>query len=216
MANQSLERLSGIDQAAMMGRRLSSLLPSLDLRSLPEREEKDTELASFDGQLVPVRVLRSEVLLGNKRQTVVAVRDQRERLRTESTMRRLAFSDALTGLPNRARFNDLVEFNAALSQEHGRGFAVLLIDLDRFKLVNDTLGHAMGDGLLRKVADRLKAAVGEHDSVARIGGDEFAVLQANVTDGQATHTLASRIVDLVGRPFLVERQLIHVGARVGI
>ena len=215
-ANHSLERLTGLDQAGLKSRRLSSLLPGLVLSTLPEHEERDVELAFADGQLVPVRVLRSEVFLGSRRQTVIAVRDQRERLRTEARMRTLAFSDALTSLPNRARFSDLVALRAGASREPRQGFAILMIDLDRFKLINDTLGHGIGDALLRKVAVRLKTAVGQLDSVARLGGDEFAVLQTDVADPGATQALAARIVDLVGRPFLIGGQLINIGASVGV
>ncbi|MCJ2139399.1 EAL domain-containing protein [Methylobacterium sp. E-066] len=214
-ANRSLELLSGLDTAELVGRSLSALLPGLTISTLPEREEREAELVGADGQRVPVRVLRSEVPLGGKRQTVLAIRDQRERLQTESRIRTLAFSDALTGLPNRAHFHDLVALHAASYREHGRAFAVLMLDLDRFKLVNDTLGHGLGDMLLRKAAERLKAALGEHDLVARLGGDEFAVLQIDVAGPEATHALASNIVELIGRPFLIDGQLVNVGASVG-
>ena len=214
--NQSLERLSGFSGAALLGRRISSLIPGLVLADLPEREERDAELVSADDGRVPVRVLRSEVPVGAQKQTVLAVRDQSERLRTETKMRRLAFSDALTGLPNRARFNDIVASEAASRREHGGGFAVLLVDLDRFKLVNDTLGHAIGDALLRKAADRLTSAASDGDVVARLGGDEFAVLQADVRNPADAHALAARIVDLIGRPFLIDGQPVNVGASVGV
>ncbi|MBL7405831.1 PAS domain-containing protein, partial [Escherichia coli] len=95
-ANRSLERMSGLTADALNGRRLSDLLPGLTVTALPEREEREAELVGADGQRVPVRVLRSEVPLGSGLQTVLAIRDQRERLRTESRMRMLAYSDALT------------------------------------------------------------------------------------------------------------------------
>jgi diguanylate cyclase len=214
-ANQSLERLSGIARAELTGRAIVALIPGLTVAELPEREERDAELVGADGLLVPVRVVRGGVPLGSRRQTVLAIRDQRERLQTESRMRALAFSDALTGLPNRARFHDLVARHAAACQARGQGYAVLMLDLDRFKLVNDTLGHGVGDVLLRKVAGRLKAVLGADDIVARLGGDEFAVLQAHAPAADATATLAARIVELIGRPFLIEGQLINVGASVG-
>ena len=213
-ANRSLERLAGVEAGALGGRRLSDLLPGLTVSALPEREEREAELVGADGQRVPVRVLRSEVPLGSGRQTVLAVRDQRERLQTESRMRTLAYSDPLTGLPNRARFHDLLVRHAATHGSDGRAFAVLVLDLDRFKLVNDTLGHDLGDALLRKTARRLAAALGPHDVVARLGGDEFAVLQVDA-DPEAVQALASRIVELVGRPFLIDGQLVTVGASVG-
>ncbi|MCJ2016929.1 EAL domain-containing protein [Methylobacterium sp. E-065] len=214
-ANRSLERLAVVEAGALAGRRLSELLPGLTVSALPEREEREAELVGADGQRVPVRVLRSEVPLGSKPQTVLAIRDQRERLQTESKMRALAYSDTLTDLPNRARFHDLLARHAATCGSDGRAFAVLVLDLDRFKLVNDTLGHGIGDALLRKTARRLTAALGPRDVVARLGGDEFAVLQVGTAGPEGVETLAARIIELVGRPFLIDGQLVTVGASVG-
>nr|WP_298961761.1 EAL domain-containing protein [uncultured Methylobacterium sp.] len=215
-ANQSLERLSGMTQAELSGYGLSRLLPGLSIADLPEQEERDTDLCTASGQSVPVRVLRKEVLLGHKRQTVVAIRDQRERLRSEARMRTLAFTDALTGLPNRARFGDLVAHHTTVLRRCGRGFAVLMLDLDRFKFVNDTLGHGMGDALLHEVALRLQASVNGTDIVARLGGDEFAVLLLDPAAIEAPDHVAARIVAEMDHSFLLDGQRIHIGASVGI
>jgi diguanylate cyclase (GGDEF)-like protein len=214
-ANRSLEQMSGVGAGALNGRRLSDVLPGLVVSALPEREEREAELVGADGQCVPVRVLRSEVPLGSGLQTVLAVRDQRERLQTESRMRMLAYSDALTGLPNRAHFHDLLARHAASCGERDQPFAVFILDLDRFKLVNDTLGHGLGDTLLRKAAERLTAALGAQDLVARLGGDEFAILQAAPDGPEAVQALAARIIELIDRPFLIDGQLVNVGASVG-
>jgi diguanylate cyclase (GGDEF)-like protein len=214
-ANRSLERLLSVNPGELNGRRLSDLLPGLAVAALPEREEREAELVGADGLRAPVRVLRSKVPLGSGLQTVLAIRDQRERLQTESKMRTLAYSDALTGLSNRAHFHDLLARHAASGSEQDRAFAVLVLDLDRFKLVNDTLGHGLGDALLRKTAQRLQAALGPHDMVARLGGDEFAILQVDLPDPEAVQVLTGRIVELIGRPFLIEGQLVNVGASVG-
>ena len=214
-ANSSLERLSGLTQAELTGRSLSTLLPGLALADLPEQEERDTELTAADGQTLPVRVLRKEVSLGRRPQTVVAIRDQRERLRTEARIRRLAFTDALTGIPNRARLGDVLAHHAAVLRENGRGFSVLMLDLDRFKFVNDVFGHAMGDALLRKVAERLRSVLSADDVAGRLGGDEFAVLAPGLEDG-GPQRLAACIVEAMDRPFLLDGQLVHVGASVGV
>jgi len=216
-SNNSLERLSGIDGAELVGRFASSLFPGVDLPSLPEREERDAELVGADGHPVPVRVLRSQVPVGHRMQTVIAVRDQSERLRAEAEIRTLAFSDPLTGLANRARFQDVLHLQAAWHREQGRTFALLMIDLDRFKLVNDTLGHPVGDLLLRKVADRLISTVHSGDIIARLGGDEFAVLQLDVRHPDWPAQLARRIVDALGdQPFVIDGQPVHIGASVGL
>jgi diguanylate cyclase (GGDEF)-like protein len=216
-SNSSLERLSGLEGNQLVGHFASSLFPGIDLPTLPEREERDAELIGADGRPVPVRVLRSLVPVGHKVQTVIAIRDQSERLRAEAEIRTLAFSDPLTGLANRTRFAGLLELQAAWHREQGRDFALLMIDLDRFKLVNDTLGHPVGDLLLRKVADRLISTVHSGDIVARLGGDEFAVLQLDVRHPDWPAELASRIVEALGdQPFVVEGQSVHIGASVGV
>jgi diguanylate cyclase (GGDEF)-like protein len=215
-ANNSMERLSGRRPGALAGEQLSVLLPGLDVSGLPEREEREAELIGAGGQAVPVRVLRCELALGHKLQTVIAVRDQRERLRSEARIRSLAFNDPLTGLPNRTRFFDLLAVHAASRPDHDRSFAVLMLDLDRFKPVNDTHGHAAGDTILRMVAERLQAVLQDGDVVARLGGDEFAILQLSAATPAAAEAVAKRAVEAIGfRPFMFSGQAIHLGASVG-
>ncbi len=214
--NNSLERLAGIDRSRLQGISLSSLLVGLDLSSLPDREEHEAELISASGQRVPVRVLRNQVQLGDKRQAVFAVRDQRERLHTEAVMRSLTLSDPLTRLPNRTHFFDVLSAHCSTLTHDGPSLAVLMIDLDRFKPVNDTLGHAAGDALLRKVADRLSGLMAAGDMLARLGGDEFAVVHLSGAANDAAR-LAARIVSHVGRdPYVIEGQAVNIGASVGI
>jgi diguanylate cyclase (GGDEF)-like protein len=216
-ANDSIELLSGHEPGSLSGHFVSSLLPGLDVSSMPEREEREINLISAEGKNVPVRVLRREVALGHKIQTVIAVRDQRERLKTEAKMRLLAFTDSLTGLANRARFFDLLASQTASRRDRDLPCAVLMLDLDRFKIVNDTLGHGAGDLVLAMVADRLKGEVRGDDVIARLGGDEFAILQSAPGHVDAVTALASRIVDVIAaRPFMFKGQSIYLGASVGI
>ena len=125
-------------------------------------------------------------------------------------------SDPLTGLPNRASFQARLNEARARLDRGGEGFAVLSVDLDRFKQVNDTLGHPVGDALLRKVAERLESALRPTDTVARFGGDEFALIQSDVSSAAGIETLARRLVDLLGRAYVVEGHLINIGASVGV
>ncbi|WP_260596591.1 EAL domain-containing protein [Sphingomonas endolithica] len=216
-ANDSVELLSGRQPGALSGSFVSSLLPGLDVASLPEREEREINLIGADGQEVPVRVLRREVALGHRIHTVIAVRDQRERLKTEAKMRLLAFTDPLTGLANRTRFFDLLALHTSSRRERDAASAVLMLDLDRFKAVNDTLGHAAGDIILGMVADRLRSTLRGDDVIARLGGDEFAVLQLTTEEADAAAALAERIVRIIeARPFMLDGQAVHLGASVGI
>ncbi|MBN9560294.1 MAG: EAL domain-containing protein [Alphaproteobacteria bacterium] len=146
---------------------------------------------------------------------VATYEDVTERQRAEAQIVFMARHDALTGLPNRVLFHERVE--QALAQA-GRtdDFAVLLLDLDRFKAVNDTLGHPVGDELLRAVAERLQACVREVDTVARLGGDEFAVVQSGVTKAEDAAVLARRIVEVVSQPYDLDGHRIMIGASVGI
>jgi diguanylate cyclase (GGDEF)-like protein len=128
----------------------------------------------------------------------------------------LAERDALTGLLNRKGFQERFAERLASSAKSGQPTAVLYVDLDRFKAVNDTLGHPVGDMLLRKVADRFKSALREGDVVARLGGDEFAVIQSDASQPAAATTLASRLVDLIGRAYAIDGHILHVGASVGV
>ena len=117
----------------------------------------------------------------------------------------LAERDPLTGLANRKAFKERLAERLASTSRSGQDVAVLYVDLDRFKAVNDTLGHLVGDILLRKVADRFKSALREGDIVARLGGDEFAVIQAEAPQPAAATALATRLVDLIGRAYAVRR-----------
>ena len=128
----------------------------------------------------------------------------------------LAYQDGLTGLPNRALFRDRLDQAIATTAASGASLAVMVMDLDRFKYVNDTLGHTIGDQLLVEVGQRLHAALGQQPAtVARLGGDEFAVLLMNGDEGEALAS-ARHLLALLERPMLLDGQVVDVGASVGI
>jgi diguanylate cyclase (GGDEF)-like protein len=141
--------------------------------------------------------------------------DITERRRAEAKIAHLARHDMLTNLPNRVLFREHLE-NAFERIQPGRGFAVHCLDLDHFKTVNDTLGHPIGDELLKLVSARLLEAVPSTDFIARIGGDEFAVVQTNVSRPEQCSQLASRIVELVSRPYDIDGRHIVIGTSIGI
>ncbi|TFV77126.1 EAL domain-containing protein [Bradyrhizobium frederickii] len=146
---------------------------------------------------------------------VVTYEDVTERHKAQARVAHMARHDSLTDLPNRMLFREKMSEGLNQVAVAGGAMAVLCFDLDNFKTVNDRLGHAAGDRLLRWVAARLKENVGEHDTVARLGGDEFAVLQRG-PQPQSAEKLARRLVEVIGRPPPLENQSIHVGASVGI
>ena len=142
--------------------------------------------------------------------------DLTEQRRTEQEVARLARFDSLTGLPNRALMRQTLDEALRNATSRRKGCSLFLIDLDRFKNVNDTLGHPIGDALLRQVADRLKSVMGDHGQVGRLGGDEFkAVLPGTVETG-LLESLARTLIDHVSRPYIIEGNRVVIGASVGI
>ena len=147
---------------------------------------------------------------------LVAIVDVTERKQAEARIAYMAHHDALTGLPNRVRFNDCLDEALARQQRNGESVAVHCLDLDHFKSVNDTLGHPVGDRLLQQVAERLGRCLRKSDVVARLGGDEFAVVQTPIAGPAQASALASRLIEVVGEPFDLDGNEVIVGASVGI
>jgi diguanylate cyclase (GGDEF)-like protein len=148
--------------------------------------------------------------------TVVLVEDITERKNAEARISHLARYDELTALPNRVNFRDEIERLLAISHSAERLSALLFVDLDQFKQVNDTLGHPCGDQLLCAVADRLREMLRPEDFVARFGGDEFVVFQQNIASGEDAAGLARRIVDRLSERYKIDNHLVEIGASIGI
>jgi diguanylate cyclase (GGDEF)-like protein len=143
--------------------------------------------------------------------------DITDRAHSERKIAYMAKHDMLTGLANRALFAEKLDDVSKRHKRHGAGFAVMMLDLDRFKQVNDTLGHAAGDLLLKQVATRLKGSLRETDVLARLGGDEFAIIQEGEAEQRdAAITVARRIIDLIGKPFDLDGQPASIGTSIGI
>lgn len=139
-----------------------------------------------------------------------------ERTRAEEQIKYLAYHDPLTGLPNRTLLHDRLAVALAQARRKKRMLAVLFVDLDRFKLVNDTVGHAMGDHLLRKFAERLSRVVREGDSLARVGGDEFTVLLPEISAHEDADFVARRVLEASRKPLALAGHEFSVTASIGI
>ena len=159
----------------------------------------------------PVRNEHGEVV-----GTVGIARDITERKRMEDEIRHMAQHDALTGLPNRRFFVDIMKLELAQARRHKSKCGILFIDLDRFKEVNDTLGHEAGDQLLMQVARRLRETIRESDTVARIGGDEFNMILADLAHSEDASEIAVKIVKSLQGPFIVNGHELHITTSIGI
>jgi diguanylate cyclase (GGDEF)-like protein/PAS domain S-box-containing protein len=227
--SERVEALIGYPRAELLGRRLWELLP------LGEERAIRAWLANHGGEGKAFRDLVHRVMTrsgGVIWQSLAGVplhdaegrwagyrgtaADVTSRKQDEARIEQLATRDALTGLPNRSLLAERTA-QAILNAARARSqLALLAIDLDRFKLVNDALGHAAGDALLRAVAERLANALRREDTLARLGGDDFAILWNGLKSREEAAALGERLLSILGRPFTVEGRTLTVGASIGI
>ncbi|MES6050842.1 GGDEF domain-containing protein, partial [Cutibacterium acnes] len=138
-----------------------------------------------------------------------------EKLEAQRRIEQLAYTDPLTGLPNRLMLGERVGHAVRLAQRHGRGFALLFLDLDRFKSINDSLGHLFGDRVLVEVAARLQRCLRQTDTLARLGGDEF-VIHLHDADRRAAEITARRIIEAIEQPVSIEEMQFTLSCSIGI
>ncbi|RYE83568.1 MAG: GGDEF and EAL domain-containing protein, partial [Hyphomicrobiales bacterium] len=196
-ANSSFLQMVGLSDAQVSGRKLATFIGSAGVFDLFERSNRaiELELTTSARVRLPVEAIGREVDFGGKPHVAIAIRDLSARKSAEEHIRFLAHHDALTGLANRASFGRTLEDEIARSRRKQGSFAVLCLDLDRFKEVNDLFGHAAGDALLQRVGSTLLTTVAELGSAARLGGDEFAVLLTDVAGPAEAGKLAESILD---------------------
>ncbi len=176
----------------------------------------ETEIVAANGIRMPVEILSRAISYGGRPALVTALRDVRERRASEERIRFLAHHDMLTELPNRVLLSESLDLALRGAARFQAPLAVLCLDLDGFKMVNDTLGHAAGDQLLCQVAARLRENLREGDFVARIGGDEFVVLQTTGAQPEQATALARRLIECLVPGFRIDGQDVNVGTSIGI
>ena len=189
-------------------------------RHLRENNQSDLKAEKFvrlDGQVRDVEVVMASVTYGGKPATQILTRDITERRRAEEQLLHDAFHDSLTKLPNRALFLDHLKLAVNhCRRRKGYLFAVVFIDLDRFKVINDSLGHMVGDEFLITVARRLETCLRDGDTIARLGGDEFTILLDGIKDYGDAHRVAERVQEVLGEPFHLAGRELFITASVGI
>ncbi|WP_068087836.1 EAL domain-containing protein [Polycladidibacter stylochi] len=227
--NNAFARFVGKSKSEIIGRNLYSLLAFGGVRTHQLLNEKvfktGSALPPFEMELrLPNGGnghfwVSKQPLVNQSGQTthvVTTATDITDRKRVESHLLHIAHHDSLTDLPNRALLSERIDAEIQSCRRNGSFFALHFLDLDRFKSINDALGHRAGDRLLEVIAERLKRCIGENDLVARLGGDEFAILQANLTSSESALVLANEVVDLITEPFSLEGQQLHIGTSIGI
>ncbi len=226
-SNPAAERLLKCDARALCGLSLKELFAGEDgefeaMRDLVQREGRyrgeDSCFTRLDGTAMPVDFSCAAIVDDERRHAggVLVFNDITERKNTEHQLMRLARYDELTGLANRTLFREFLRKSMARTQRGGRKVALMFIDLDRFKAVNDELGHSAGDKLLRSVGARLLRGVREGDLVARLGGDEFAIVLDDIDSAASAGRIAEKLITDLGFPHIIERRRVTVCSSIGI
>jgi diguanylate cyclase (GGDEF)-like protein/PAS domain S-box-containing protein len=226
--NSAAARLFGADSPEeLLGRRSMDFVHADSQELVQERERRvheegsaapllEQKLLRIDGSPVDVEVAAMPLIYHDRPAVQVVIRDITERKLAEAQIRELAYHDTLTGLPNRLLFNDRLAMAMAQAQRQQRKVAVLFIDLDRFKIINDSLGHSFGDRLLQSVSQRIQLTIREGDTLARLGGDEFTLLLPALAEAVDAAKVADKVLEVLRLPFELDGRELFVTASMGV
>jgi diguanylate cyclase (GGDEF)-like protein/PAS domain S-box-containing protein len=226
--NRAAERIFGYTAEEIIGRPMTTVIPAdrlgeeIDILARLSRGERiehfETIRLRKDGGLVNISATVSPLVDDSGRVVGASkiARDITERIEAERTIWRQANYDTLTQLPNRRYFKERLHAEIARAGRVGKHVAVLFIDLDRFKEVNDSLGHQAGDELLLQAAERIKASLRDADSVARMGGDEFTVLLSDIGGADDATPIAARLNERLFDPFVLDGLQVHISGSIGV
>ena len=227
--NKRFADFFGFDPAEIVGKHLREVIGEESFREIegyfaqalqgyPVTYQRKRKLANGEYRHLEAKLLPHVGDQGKVVGCFALTTDITEHKLTEERIQRVAHHDSLTGLPNRLLFNDRLEHAISLAKRDSRQFALLYLDLDKFKPVNDALGHAAGDELLQAVAARIRHQVRESDTVARVGGDEFTVILSDIARREDAQTVATKIIAALTTPFQLgsQKQRVDIGTSIGI
>ncbi|MCP5381327.1 MAG: EAL domain-containing protein [Kordiimonadaceae bacterium] len=228
-ANKAMSIIFGYAPSEFIGMELKSLLKSQCAKSSEDfttfLNKKVDDLNVYksdekgnrkDGSSVPLRIDIREVFLEQEKHYTVLLRNVSEQYEAEKIIRHMAWHDSLTGLANRNLLSARLEDALKIAKRLNKKVAVMILDLDKFKPVNDLYGHAIGDELLKVVAERLLYCAREVDTVARLGGDEFAIVLSNIENDKNIITIADRIIYSIQQPTEIDGNVIQIGTSIGV
>ena len=191
-------------------------LPWTGDHSHDEQTGRTWKHVRIDGSLIDLAIYSRALVYGDRPAILLALMDITERKRAEARLAFMAQHDGLTGLPNRDLLGQQMGDLLLHTRRSAEKVALLVLGLDNFKAVNDTLGHGIGDKLLRGVARRLRSTLREEDILARLNSDEFAIMQSGVTRPEDAALLARRLLDAIGEPYMLDGHSVAIGASIGI
>lgn len=177
---------------------------------------RELQAIAKDGRIFPIDLSVSETVIAGKKSFIGTIRDISERIEAQQRLQYLAHHDALTSLPNRHYFLEHIEHALAKAKRRDQLVAIMFLDLDRFKVINDTLGHSVGDQLLQEIAHRLKNCIRAGDVIARISGDEFTLLLDDLSDEKDISVIAKKIIHELSLPFAASGHELFTSASIGI
>ena len=220
--NEALLGIMGYAREEMIGHNAFEFVApesrqmAIDYLQEGREEPYEAEVMHKDGHKIAVELVGKTVFLKGEAHRLGAVRDITARKHAEARIQYLAHHDMLTGLPNRAYLTERLTTILALARRHGTLVAIMFIDLDNFKAVNDSLGHHVGDALLKEVAVRIKQVLREADMVSRLGGDEFLVILADFAAPEDAGKVADKLLQVISAPIALEGRQLYANASIGI
>tara|TARA_R110002096_G_scaffold435548_1_gene661443 strand:+ start:98691 stop:100898 length:2208 start_codon:yes stop_codon:yes gene_type:complete len=229
VANNAMSVIFGYAPSEFAGMELKNLLRSQKIKTSQDiRDLLNSHVDGFnvykseeigrhkDGSSIPLKIDIREVFLENEKHYTVLFRNVSEQHEAEKLIRHMAWHDSLTGLANRNLLSERLDDALKMARRQNKKVAVMILDLDKFKPVNDLYGHASGDKLLKVVAERLLYCAREVDTVARLGGDEFAIVFTNIEEDNNIIHIADRIINSIQQPTEIDGNVLQIGTSIGI